>query len=94
LRDVGQLVAMALQFLFWGTPIIWSIKLLPVKYQPIIKLNPVVYIVEGYRDSLINRVWFWEHWQQTIYFWTITGFFFVLGAVVFRRLRPHFADVL
>jgi lipopolysaccharide transport system permease protein/teichoic acid transport system permease protein len=94
LRDVGQLVAMALQFLFWGTPIFWSIKLLPAKYQPIIKLNPVVYIVEGYRDSLINRVWFWEHWQQTLYFWGVTGAMLVLGAVVFRRLRPHFADVL
>jgi lipopolysaccharide transport system permease protein/teichoic acid transport system permease protein len=94
LRDVGQLVAMSLQFLFWGTPIFWSVKLLPARYQPLIKLNPVVYIVEGYRDSLINHVWLWEHWQQTIYFWIITGFFFVLGAVVFRRLRPHFADVL
>jgi lipopolysaccharide transport system permease protein/teichoic acid transport system permease protein len=94
LRDVGQLVAMALQFLFWGTPIFWSIKLLPQPLQPYFKLNPVVYIVEGYRDSLINRVWFWEHWLQTIYFWGVTIFLLVLGAVVFRRLRPHFADVL
>ncbi|GAM08932.1 teichoic acid translocation permease protein TagG [Geobacter sp. OR-1] len=94
LRDVGQLVSMALQFLFWGTPIFWSVKLLPQKYQPIIKLNPVVYIVEGYRDSLINRVWFWEHWLQTVYFWGISMLIFLLGAVVFRRLRPHFADVL
>ena len=94
LRDVGQLVAMALQFLFWGTPIFWSVKLLPAKYQPIIKLNPVVYIVEGYRDSLINRVWFWDHWLQTLYFWGIAGAMLVIGAVVFRRLRPHFADVL
>lgn len=94
LRDVGQLVAMALQFLFWGTPIIWSMKLLPAHYQPIIKLNPVVYIVEGYRDSLINRVWFWEHGPQTIIFWGITCTILILGAVVFRRLRPHFADVL
>ena len=94
LRDVGQLVAMALQFLFWGTPIFWSVKLLPDKYQPIIKLNPVVYIVEGYRDSLINKVWFWEHWMQTLYFWGLTAFVLMLGAIVFRRLRPHFADVL
>ena len=94
LRDVGQLVAMALQFLFWGTPIFWSIKLLPEPLRPWFKLNPVVYIVEGYRDSLINKVWFWEHWLQTLYFWGVAGFFLVIGAVVFRRLRPHFADVL
>jgi lipopolysaccharide transport system permease protein/teichoic acid transport system permease protein len=94
LRDVGQLVAMALQFLFWGTPIFWSVKLLPEKYQQVIKLNPVVYIIEGYRDSLVNRVWFWEHWLQTVYFWVITMLLLLVGAVVFRRLRPHFADVL
>lgn len=94
LRDVGQLVGMALQFLFWATPIFWSVSLLPEKYQPLIKLNPIVYIVEGYRDSLINRVWFWEHWLQGIYFWLITFALFVVGAIVFRRLRPHFADVL
>ncbi len=94
LRDVGQLVAMALQFLFWGTPIFWNVKLLPPQYQPIIKLNPIVYIVEGYRDSLINKVWFWEHWMQTIWFWGLTGCCLLLGAIVFRRLRPHFADVL
>lgn len=94
LRDVGQLVAMGLQFLFWGTPIFWSVKLLPEKYQPLIKLNPVVYIVEGYRDSLINRVWFWDHWLQTLYFWGVAGALLVIGAIVFRRLRPHFADVL
>lgn len=94
LRDIGQLVAMALQFLFWGTPIFWSVKSLPEKYRYIIKLNPVVYIVEGYRDSLINKVWFWENGLQTLYFWGVTIVFFILGAIVFRRLRPHFADVL
>ncbi|SNB46619.1 ABC transporter permease [Geobacter sp. DSM 9736] len=94
LRDIGQLVSMALQFLFWGTPIFWSINLLPPGLQPYFKLNPVVYIIEGYRDSLINKVWFWEHWAQTLYFWSVAMFFLLIGAVVFRRLRPHFADVL
>ncbi|MBI5657812.1 MAG: ABC transporter permease [Geobacter sp.] len=93
-RDMGQLVAMGLQFLFWGTPIFWPINLVPERYLPFIKLNPVEYIVEGYRDSLIHKVWFWEHPWQTLYFWGVTGLLFVLGAVVFRRLRPHFADVL
>lgn len=94
LRDVGQLVAMALQFAFWVTPIFWSAKTLPSKYLNLIKLNPVFYLTEGYRESFVYKVWFWEHWQQTLYFWGVTGSILVLGAVVFRRLRPHFADVL
>ena len=32
-KDVGQLVSMCLQFLFWGTPIFWSLDFLPPQYQ-------------------------------------------------------------
>ena len=95
MRDVGQLVAMALQFLFWFTPIFWSAKLLPEKYLNLVKINPIYYIVEGYRESFIYQTWFWErHYLLTIYFWSVTGAMLVCGATVFRRLRPHFADVL
>ncbi|WP_243370867.1 ABC transporter permease [Geotalea sp. SG265] len=95
LRDVGQLVSMILQFAFWITPIFWSAKILPVKYMNLVKLNPVYYLVEGYRESFIYKTWFWQsHYMLTLYFWVVTGVIFVLGAVVFRRLRPHFADVL
>lgn len=94
-RDMGQIVGMVLQFLFWMTPIFWSAKILPIKYLNMVKLNPVYYIVEGYRESFITHVWFWEsHYELTTYFWLVTGFIFVSGGVVFRRLRPHFADVL
>lgn len=94
-RDMGQIVGMVVQFLFWMTPIFWSAKILPPKYLNMVKLNPVYYIVEGYRESFIYHVWFWQgHYELTAYFWTVTGLIFIFGAVVFRRLRPHFADVL
>ncbi len=94
LKDVGQMVALLLQVGFWGTPIFWSMNLIPPEYHFIIKLNPVFYITEGYRDSFINHVWFWEHASYSLYFWLVTGALFVIGGVIFSRLRPHFADVL
>jgi ABC-type polysaccharide/polyol phosphate export permease len=94
LRDLGQVIGMALQFGFWLTPVFWSLKSLPDRYQSILKLNPAYYIIEGYRDSFINGVWFWNHIALTVYFWCVTSLIFVLGAVIFKRLRPHFADVL
>lgn len=94
-KDTGQIVTMTLQFAFWMTPIFWSPKHLPPQTLNLIKLNPMYYIVEGYRESFIHKTWFWEsHYLLTLYFWGITLFFFFLGAVVFRRLRPHFADVI
>ncbi len=95
LRDVGQIVSMLLQFLFWMTPIFWSVNILPAKLQLLIKLNPVYYLIEGYRNAFIYKAWFWESdYLWSIYFWAVTLVIFVVGAVVFRNLRPHFADVL
>lgn len=94
LKDIGQIVSMLLQFGFWLTPVFWSTKILPLKYHFFIKLNPMYYVVEGYRGSFIYNEWFWEHGKLTIYFWVVTIGIFVIGATVFRRLRPHFADVL
>ena len=93
-RDLGQIVTMIIQFGFWLTPIFWSVKILPVEYQGMLQYNPAYYIVEGYRDSLIYHVWFWEKPMLSLQYWIITALFFVGGAIVFRKLRPHFADVL
>ena len=93
-RDMGQLIAMFIQFGFWLTPIFWSIKTVPEKYHWIIELNPVLYIIEGYRNSMIYHQWFWEDISSAIYFWTITLIIFILGGLTFKKLRPHFADVL
>lgn len=94
LKDVGQIVGMLLQFGFWLTPIFWSIKSIPIEYREVLQMNPLYYIVEGYRNSMIYHRWFWEDPLLTVWFWVITLIIFVLGAMLFRRLRPHFADVL
>ena len=93
-RDMGQFVAMILQFAFWLTPIFWSFKTIPEQYHWIIKLNPLVYIIEGYRNSMIYHKWFWEDMHLTLYFWVLTLIIFVLGTLTFKKLRPHFSDVL
>lgn len=94
LKDATQIIAIILQFGFWLTPIFWSYKIVPTEYRYLLKLNPMFYIVEGYRDTFINHVWFWKHYNQTMYFWIITIGLFISGALFFRRLRPHFSDVL
>jgi lipopolysaccharide transport system permease protein/teichoic acid transport system permease protein len=94
LKDVGQIVAMFLQFGFWLTPIFWAINIVPQEYHFYLKLNPVYYIIQGYRDSFIDNIWFWEHPLYSAYYWGVAATVFVVGAVVFNRLRPHFADVL
>ena len=94
IKDVGNIIGVILQVGFWATPIFWNIDMISQEHQWILKLNPAFYIVEGYRNTFIDHIWFWETQNVTIYFWVVTSLFFVLGAVVFKRLRPHFGDVL
>ena len=92
-RDVVQIVGMSLQLGFWGTPIFWEEGMLPVEYRWVVTLNPMSYIVEGYRQSMLGGAWFWER-PETVYYWVVTIVVMWIGRRVFRRLRPHFADVL
>ncbi len=48
----------------------------------------------SYRDSMLGHVGIWNHASWTIYFWVVTILLFGLGSVIFKRLKPHFADVL
>lgn len=94
IKDLGQLINISLQVLMWMTPIVWDYTIMPENLRWLLKLNPMYYIVEGYRDALINKVWFWEHFGTTVYFWIITAVVIWLGMRIFKRLRTHFADVL
>ena len=60
----------------------------------VFKVNPVYYIVQGYRDALIYKVWFWQEWKMTLWFWFCVLILMLIGTKVFKRLKPHFADVL
>lgn len=96
-RDMKEVVAIILQIGMWVTPIMWnfeSMVQIPAWAITILKLNPMYYVVSGYRDALINKIGFWENPGLTIYFWIVTLVVFAIGTSVFKRLRPHFADVL
>lgn len=92
--DILQFVNVVMQVLFWGTPILWDVTIFPENLLWILKLNPLFYIVQGYRDSFFGKDWFWEHPEMTAYFWGFTILLLLAGIGVYRKLRPHFSDVL
>ena len=92
-RDVVQIVGMILQLGFWGTPIFWEEEMMPAEYRWMIELNPMSYIVAGYRASMIGGLHFWER-PETVTYWVETLIMIWIGRSVFRRMRPHFADVI
>ena len=94
LPDLQSIINVVLQIGFWATPIVWNIDAMSPMVQKLCKLNPVYYIVTGYRDSLIDHIWFWERKGTTLYFWGLTLLILVGGYRLFKKMKKHLADVL
>jgi ABC-type polysaccharide/polyol phosphate export permease len=92
--DVMNILNIITRIMFFITPIFWKMQGLPPMNQHILKFNPVYYIVNGYRECLLFPKAFWEAPVLTAYFWSVCLIFLIIGVIVFKKLRPHFADVV
>lgn len=94
-KDLGQIINVVLQVGMWATPILWNYKdVVPDSLLWLFKLNPMFYIVEGYRDSMLNDVSLFSHWVQMLYTWALIIILLFCGIRLFHKLEAHFADVL
>ena len=94
-KDLGQIINIVLQVGMWATPILWDINMInDERLLFLLKLNPMVYIVNGFRMSIYSKEWFFTHFYSSTYFWLFTVTLFCLGSLVFKKLKVHFADVL
>ena len=95
-KDMSQIVAILMQFGIWMAPIMYDESLF-INRAPIVcdllKLNPIYYIVKGYRFAMIGDS-FKDFGILSIYFWIVTIIVFIIGSKVFNRFKVHFADVL
>ena len=95
IKDASQLVNVILQIGFWLTPIFWADESMTEATLNILRRNPLYYVLNGYRDALINGVGFWEQpIGMTLYYWVVTLIVLFLGVKVYRKLKMHFADLL
>lgn len=94
LSDFTNIINIIIQTGFWATPIFWDPSNMSPVVQQVLKLNPMYYICQGYRDSFIYNIGVWERPQITLYFWIVTIIIFYAGVRLYKKLRPQFDDVL
>jgi len=93
-RDIGQALTIILNMLFWLTPIVWSLELLPNKYHHLISYNPLFYIIEGYRGAMVYEHVIYPSVADSLYFWSVMVVILLIGKNLFMKLKPEFSDVL
>jgi ABC-type polysaccharide/polyol phosphate export permease len=57
IKDVGQVLPMIMMALFFSTPIIYPIEMIPLEFRPVIESNPLTWLVEGYRSIILEQQW-------------------------------------
>lgn len=93
-RDTREVVTVVLNLWFWMTPIVWPLDMVPERFAWMAKLNPLLYVVEGYRSCLLGGDPYWSSPVDAVRFWAMAGAILVAGAGLFGRMRTEFAEVL
>lgn len=95
IRDVQRLIQATIRVFLYITPFLWVTADLPESIQTLLKINPLYYVVEGYRASFFGTSWYFiEHWKYTFYFWSVVIILFIIGSMLHVRFRRHFIDFL
>lgn len=91
-RDLQHFIGIALQLLFYATPIVYATNIIPESYQWILRLNPMTFIIDGYRSIF--------YYQQQPDFISlgitllVSLILCVVGYLLFSKLQKRFAEEL
>ena len=91
-RDIQHLLGVALNLLFFLTPVFYKSSDLPAQYQALYRLNPMVHLMEAYRAILLSGV---SPEPLGLLFLVLPALALLyLGYHVFKRASGHFVDEL
>lgn len=94
-KDYSNLIKSFITALFWLSGIMWNPASIKNELiRKILNLNPITFLVNGYRNCFINKVWFWEQPKRLIYFLIITAILLILAIMTYKKLRKDIPDVL
>jgi ABC-type polysaccharide/polyol phosphate export permease len=90
--DIREIISVLLRALLFAVPILYPVSMVPEKYRPLIDLNPLTYLVEAYRDLILEGQIPDASWSA--WFALLSVVVFIVGFIWFGRSKPKFADVI
>ena len=92
MRDIGQVVPVVMQFLFWLTPIVYTADIIPGEYRDLLKLNPLLPIIAGYQNTLLyDRA---PDWVALGWIALLSLLLLVFSLLLLRKAAPDMVDQL
>lgn len=87
-RDVAHIVQIILSAWFYVTPIIYSVDMLPHKYQWVFKLNPIIYVINGFRLAVYYGML--PKAQSVLASFACAFIALFIGFTLFRKYQDNF----
>ena len=92
IRDIGHMVPVLLQFLFWFTPIAYMVNIIPQQYRGWLMFNPLIPIITAYQDVLLyNRS---PNWVELSEVAVVAIILLAFSLFLFRKASPEMVDQL
>jgi lipopolysaccharide transport system permease protein len=91
-RDLAHALPFMVQLWFWVTPVAYGIENIPPKLKWIFFLNPMTWIIQGFRWSLLGAGEM--DWQKILVTALFSFTVLFAGLFYFRRMEDEFADVI
>lgn len=94
-KDFVNLVKSFITAIFWLSGILWNADKIAIPWlKKFLMVNPVTFLVNGFRNCFINKIWFWEQPKRLLYFGIITLILLIAALWSYKKLRKDIADVL
>ncbi|MGI6357055.1 MAG: ABC transporter permease [Lentisphaeria bacterium] len=91
-RDLTMLVSFGTQLWMYATPVVYPAAMVPEKWQNLYRLNPMVAIIEGFRDMFFSTGTF--NWTDCGISWAVTLLMLGIGVVLFSKVEKTFMDTV
>lgn len=92
MRDIEHFIGVLLQLFMYATPVVYSADSIPESFKWILRINPMTYVIDGYRDIL---------YYQQLPNMKVLGILFIIGIAlsflgyyIFQHLQKRFAEEL
>jgi teichoic acid transport system permease protein len=94
-KDFSNLIHSFVYALFWLSGILWDAdKVKIVWLRKFLMLNPVTFLVNGFRNAFVKKIWFWQQPKRFGYFVFFLCVMFVLSIWRYKKLKKDIPDVL
>jgi ABC-type polysaccharide/polyol phosphate export permease len=89
-RDLSMIWEVLTQILFYATPIVYPLTMMPLNVQQILLLNPIAFVIHFTKESLINNH-FADPWQNAT-FLLLVALLFALSLISYKKFSRNVAE--